>query len=517
VSAVQPPLLPRLHDYVTHYAGCRPAAEAVVHDDVRMTWTDLSREVDACARALLGLGVARGDRVAMLSDPCSDFLVVYLATVSIGGIFQGLNPKYTRGELAHVAVDAQPVLLFGRLGAEGSEDRTATLATEVTSVRATIDWADGGYDRFLAYGTGVGQAALDRARAAVEPLDPAVLVHTSGSTGRPKGALLPHRGLTFCSTVQADHWVQEPGERFICNLPINHVGCLGDTCAATVVAGGTLVFQERFDPEAVLALIERERINLWGAVPAMFAMSVRSPGFERADLSSLRRIVWSGGAMPLPLARRLAERCGRCSNAYGMTETVGSVTYTADDDDLEVVCTTIGRPDPRYEVRIARADGSTCGIDEEGEVVVRGDFVMRGYLDRPEATAEALDSDGWLHTGDVAKQRSDGNYVLVGRLKEMYKSGGYNVCPREIEVVLEEHPDVSLAAVIGVHDETFGEVGHAFVLDESGRLDAQQLRDHARAHLANYKVPKQFTIATSLPMLPIGKIDKLALRSRSDP
>ncbi len=513
---MEPPLLPRLSDYVTHWAAEMGTTEAAVMGDLRLTWNDLARDVDACAKGLLGAGVAHGDRVALLGNPRPEFLVVYLATASVGAVFQGLNPKYSYGELLYVAGDARPVLLFDLVGDEATANR---LRADTPSIRDVVAWHEGtatSYTAFLAAGHGVQPDRLHAARATVDTLDPMALVYTSGSTGRPKGALLPHRGLTYCSTVQADHWVGAPAWRVVCNLPINHVGCLGDLCAASIVAGGTLVFRERFDAEELLHLIEKERIDLWGAVPAMFALSAQTPSFPTADLTSLRRIIWSGGAMPIGLARQLQARCATVANSYGLTESVGSVTYTDDDADLETKCVTIGRPDPRYEVRIATSDGTECSIDEPGEILVRGDFVMRGYLNRPEATAEAIDAHGWLHTGDVATRRGDGNLVLLGRMQDMFKSGGYNVYPTEIETALEKQPSVTLAAVLGVPDAVYGEVGHAFVLGSPTALTAHDLRAFAKERLANYKVPKHFTIASELPMLPIGKIDKLTLRQQLD-
>jgi acyl-CoA synthetase (AMP-forming)/AMP-acid ligase II len=315
--------------------------------------------------------------------------------------------------------------------------------------------------------------------------------------------------------VQADYWFDGPGS-IVCNLPIDHVGALGNICATALVTGSTIVFQERFDAAGVLGLIERERVTYWGAAPTMFLLSVNTPEWRTADLSSLHKIIWSGGAAPIALIRALASRCSNLVTSYGMTETVGEVTFSDPADDLDTLSVTIGRPEPRYEVQIVRDDGSQCDEDEEGEIVVRGDFIMRGYMNEAEATAATIDPNGWLHTGDVARRRSDGCYVLVGRKTDMYKSGGYNVYPREVELALEEHPAVHQAGVVAVKDDTWGSVGHAFVLADPSEVRAEDLDTFVRERLANYKVPKRFTITPDLPMLPIGKLDKKALKASAN-
>jgi fatty-acyl-CoA synthase len=269
---------------------------------------------------------------------------------------------------------------------------------------------------------------------------------------------------------------------------------------------------ESFDPVGSLDAIERERLNVWGGVPTMLQLCVETPGFDRRDLSSLEYVLWGGAAAPRPLLERLARLGVKLATSYGMTESTGSVTYTDLDADLDTLAETVGRPHPGYQVRLAREDGRPCAPGEEGEIRVRGDFVMLGYFNRPEATAETLDAEGWLHTGDVAVARADGNWRLVGRKSEMFKSGGYNVYPREIEIALESHPGVAMAAVVGVPDPLYQEVGHAFVLPRGDTEPSEaELRAFLRERLANYKVPKRLFVRRELPMLPIGKIDRVRL------
>jgi acyl-CoA synthetase (AMP-forming)/AMP-acid ligase II/enoyl-CoA hydratase/carnithine racemase len=516
VTGRQIPGLPRISDYLNHWAAHQPEADFLLNDDARMTYGQSREQVDAFARGLLAAGVKRGDRIGAYGYARPEYFICFLAAASIGAIWLGLSPKHTLDELAYNAADAEPRVILGLLDDPSQGEVLSELQRRVPELEGLISRSPSSFapslPEFLAAGSEISDERLEQARAAVEPDDAAAVVYTSGSTGRPKGALLPHGGLATCCVVQYRHFITFEPLRVPCNLPINHVGCLGDISCSTLVAGGALFFMERFDAGGVLKVIERERLTLWFGVPTMLVLSTRTPEWRTADLSSLRRIWWSGGSASEELVRELARLGIPLSNSWGMTETVGSITYTSDQDPIEVLANTIGRPDPRFAVRIVRNDGSDCDTGEEGELIVAGPGRMLGYLNRPVETAEAI-RDGWVHTGDAAVRRADGNFKLVGRLTDMYKSGGYNVYCREVEMALEAHPSVSLAAVVGVPDPLYGEVGCAFVVGE-GRapLDEDELRAHARERLANYKVPKRTILIGELPRLPIGKIDKRRLR-----
>lgn len=510
------PRLPRIGDYLAHYADERPDAPFLLHDEVRLTYGEARELVDGLARALLAVGVKRGDRVAAYGHARPEYFVSFLAAASIGAVWLGLNPKYTLDELAHNVADAEPKLLLGLLDDPGQDEVLVALRQRVPALERLVSRAPSdvapSLAELIAKGDAVPAERLEQARATVGPEDPAALVYTSGSTGRPKGALLPHRGLISCCVVQSERWVDFAPLRTLCDLPINHVGCLGDICCSTLVAGGALFFMEKFDAAGLLGVIERERISFWGAVPTMLLLATRTPEWQTADLSSLRRIMWSGARGSDELVRELGRVGVPLSTSYGMTESVGSVTYTSDDDPAELLASTIGRPDPHFGVRIVRPDGSDCGAGEEGELIISGDCLMLGYLNRPEATAETI-RDGWLFTGDAAVARADGNLELVGRLSDMYKSGGYNVYCREVEMALEAHPAIGIAAVVGLPDALFGEIGCAFVVtDGATPLDAEAVRAFLREHLANFKLPKRIVAVEELPRLPIGKVDKRRLR-----
>ncbi len=512
------PVLRLIGDHLRRWADERPDHEFLVFDDSRLTYSDTRELVDLTARALMAAGVEPGDRVAMISNPRPEFLIHFLATTDIGAIWMGLNPKYTPGELDHVLGDAEPSMLFGF--APDDTSALTELAARHPSIDRVVDLDElapsgrTGWEEFLSRAEDTEPAGLSSRRDGVDPGGPAYLVYTSGSTGRPKGALLTHRGSNICNVIGVER-KNLLHRSIICNLPINHVGAIGDICGRTMTGGGTIFFQERFSPLEMMRLIEAERIQIIAGVPTMLQMCVNHPEFDDIDLSSVELIAWGGAAMPADLLEKLIAKTGarECTMGYGMTETTGGVTYSGLTDSVELLTTTVGTPDPRQPLRIWHPDGREAEPGEAGEIQVRGDYTMAGYWRQPDATAEAFTPDGWLHTGDLAEMRPDGYVRIVGRMSEMFKSGGYNVYPREVELALEEHPDVDMAAVVGIPDPQFQEVGVAYVSGSPGP-DPDELREFARQRLANYKIPKQIMVVDSLPMLPIGKVDKKTLRAR---
>lgn len=513
------PVLPRITDYVHHHAARFPDREAVVADDRRWTYADLERNVERWARSLIASGIAPGDRVAMLGIPSPEFLAVFLATTGIGAIWLGLSPRYQLEEYRYLLGDASPRVLIALTEFEGRDYAAdlAALREEFPCIRSlvtldrvlpdSIPYAD-----FLQCGEVTAAERYHQIRHGVEAGSAALIVYTSGSSGKPKGAMLSHHGLCLGNAIQGREFgVDVP--RAVCPFPINHVACVGDTCCTTLIRGGTLVFMPRFDADAVLDTIQHERINLWIGVPTMFILASERPGFVASRLASLETIVWGGAAMPRAQIQRFQGLNARLMTLYGLTESTTDISFTAADADLEQLADTVGRPPPEFEVRVVDTDGKPQGVAEPGELQIRSDVNMLGYYQRPDATQAAFTADGWLRTGDLGYRRDDGNLVLVGRLSEMFKSGGFNVYPREIEEAIESHPAVALAAVFGVPDPLFQEVGEAWVLLTSGGgVDAVALASHCREQLANYKVPKRFFLCSELPMLPVGKIDKARLK-----
>ena len=523
-------VLDLISDHLDRQAGLRPDQEFIVQDDRRLTYAQTKAAVATAAKALIASGVERGDRVAFMGNPTLEFWINFLAVTSVGALWVGLNPKNTSGELDHVVNDAAPRLLFGfsTIDNEPMLDELRRLAAKHESVDAVVvvdheppTLADAATEAVVLLSTWLEGAAtvsdddLASRRSEVDPMDPAYLVYTSGSSGQPKGALITHRGSNVCNVIA----IERKGladRRIICNLPINHVGAIGDICGRTMTGGGTLFFQERFSPDAMFDTIETERLNTVGGVPAMLQMCADHPRFESVDLSSVDLLAWGGAAMPAELLQRWLDKTGatHCTMGYGMTEVTGGVTYSGLTDSVELLCTTVGTPDARQPIRIWR-DGQEAAIGETGEIQTTGDFLMAGYWRNPEATAAAFTEDGWFKTGDLAVLREDGYVQIVGRMSEMFKSGGYNVYPREVELALERHPGISMAAVVSIADPTFQEVGVAYVMGEPN-LDPDEIRRFAAEHLASYKLPRQINIVAELPMLPIGKVDKKALQVLAD-
>ena len=509
-----------LSDYVGYFALESPDRVAVVFGPYRVTYTDLQNEIEVWSRALIASGIGKGDRVAMLCTPRSEFWTLFLAAIRIGAIWVGLNPKYQRDELCYLVSDCEPKLLFSLVQWQGRDYRNELSALkeeficidEIVPIGGTMPGATPLEDFLQRAGT-VKENRCSDALGAVTGADPALIVYTSGTTGKPKGAVISHYGLTGGATIQTTHLrVERPA--IVVNFPINHVACVADTCATTLVKGGKIVFQERFDPAATLQAIEDEHCNIMGGVPTMLQMMLADPGFSSFDLSSVELVAWGGAAMPRAEIDKLEEICPRLMQLYGLTESSANVVYGEEGAPPEILAETIGKPDQNVECRIVDDAGNACGLEVAGELQFRAGILFKGYWNRPKETRDSFTPDGWLKTGDIGFLREDGNIELVGRRSEMYKSGGYNIYPREIEIVLESIPSVVMAAVIGVPNELYQEVGHAYVLVEPGSLvNADQLKSICRAKLANYKIPKRFSVRHELPMLPVGKINKQALKS----
>ena len=508
-----------IHELLAERVEAHPQAIAALDGDLSLTYAALGAEVDVIARALLASGIQRGDRVATMAPPSSEFWLQYLATVSIGAIWHGLNPVYRERDFTYILGDARPRLVFTRSPWEG-RDYCAELQAAGPQVETfvAIGQANGRacqFTDFVNRASEISDATLQTARAAIDPEDCAVIVYTSGTTGQPKGAMLSHRAIVQ-SALDNARWMRS--ERLACSVNaavINHVGGLNNLCMNVFAGGGRIVFHHKADPHKLGELRRRERPSYLVTSPTGFMMSMNAPNFAAAKLDHFKLIVCGGATTPEAILRAW-EPCGaRITSVYGQTETTGIVTRTDEDASIADVAETIGKPLPQCEFRVARTDGSECDPGENGELQMRGAYAMSGYFGRPEATREAFTEDGYLHTGDIGHRRADGNLVFVGRLKEMFKSGGYNVYPMEIEQAIAEHPAVLLAAVLPVPHPLYQEVGHAFVMPHPGQqVDEGELREFLKQRIANYKVPKGFDVEPALPLLPNGKIDKLALKQR---
>ncbi len=517
------PLLDRISDYAAWHADKKPDAAALVLGGKVTSYSDLSTSIDALAKALLAAGVAKGDRVATLQSPHPDYVTAWLATASIGAIWVGLNPRYQAAELTYVIKDAEPKVLLTRTDIGGRSylaEIAALLSSAITLDQVVAFTGEPGSEgitamsAFLAAGQAVSDETLKAARDECGRRDPCVIVYTSGSTGKPKGALLHHEGIAAFALAQNEIWPLEPHSN-INYLPINHIGCVCDITAPCLVAGGTLHFMEQFDPAAATRMIESEKLTMWGSVPSAFALQMAMPEYTTTDLSSLQLIVWEGAAMPDEMIGELLKIGLPMATNYSMSESVGGITVLEPTRDREVLTHSVGGAFPGVDIRLVGVDDREVADGEPGEVTFKSPYAFLGYWRQPDATAEAFTADGYFKSGDLAVRRPDGRYKVIGRLKEMYKSGGHNVYPREVEMVLEEHPAVVQAAVVSTDDPIWQEIGVAYVtLTEN--VSSHVLERWCRERLSNYKIPKRIITVSNMPLLPIGKIDKLALKSRRD-
>lgn len=507
----------RIHDLLESHAVTTPEAEAAIEGENRLTYGELAGRVDAIARALIASGVKPGDRVATMVPPSLDFWMTYLASVSIGAIWMGLNPRYQLPEYAYLLSDATPSLIFCRSDYEG-RPYLAELQTISGDVETFVALGEANgraveLEAFLARAAECDDATLAARRAAVDPEAIGVIVYTSGTTGKPKGAMLSHRAImAACLTNLC--WMADGLESTVEVAPINHVGALNNVCMNVLAYGGRIVFHHRVDFEAIARITRAERLSYMVGSPTSFAMFAMTDEKGTERLGHYKLIVFGGGATAEALLQPVFDLGVPMFNVYGQTETCGIATATDAGASPKTMAETFGRPLPGNELRIADAQGNSVPVGATGEIQVRGPICMSGYFNRPEATAEAFTADGFLRTGDLGVEQPDGNFSFVGRLKEMFKSGGYNIYPVEIELALCEHPAIGMAAVLPVPHPVFQEVGHAFIEAPAGAVDEDELRGFLKSRIANYKIPKSFSFEADLPKLPNMKIDKQALKRR---
>lgn len=513
-----------LWHYVDHWAAIKPDAEAIVFQERRLTWSDFQAEVDKAARAFLAAGVKRGDRIAMVAMACPEFLVSFMAASKIGATWLGLSPKFTVDELRYIIGHCQPSLLLTLHEYRGIDliECGRTFREEFPSIETVLVIGEphpefDSYEAFL----NTPRPELDNAFTAriaeVQPTDEVLLMYTSGSTGKPKGVLQTHQSIIENIRIELEYFRIGGDGRLLIHFPVNHVAADVELGYGGVMGGSTLVLMDAFDPQASLEVIEKERVSMVGQVPAMFLLQFQAPKFKQMDWSHVKYFIWGGAGVPqlvLDVLKQIAAQTGaRLLTGYGSTELCGFVTYTTGDEDPERMSKSVGRIAPPFEFKVVDEDRNEVPVGEVGELAVRGPSVMKGYLNNPKVTREVIDREGWYYTSDLCHVDGEGYIFLAGRSSEMYKTGGENVFPREIEEVLESHPAVLFAAVLGVKDALYSEVGHSFVTLKPGKqTDEEELRQHCKAHLANFKVPKRFTIQESLPLLPNGKVNKMALR-----
>jgi acyl-CoA synthetase (AMP-forming)/AMP-acid ligase II len=487
--------------------------DALVTNDRRFTYAELRAEVRRAAAALIDLDVGVGDRVAIWSPNTWHWVVACLATTYAGGVVVPLNTRYTASEASDIlARTGAPVLVAAGefLGADKTADLDrAELPKLQHIVRVPIDKQDGTWDEFMTRGGGVAaQERADARAAAVTPDDVSDILFTSGTTGRSKGALCAHRQSLAGSAAWAECGQITSDDRYLCINPFFHNFGYKAGILACLQSGATLIPQLTFDPEQAMAAVQDHRITVLPGPPTIYQTLLDHPKRGNYDLSSLRFAVTGAAVVPVVLIERMQTELDIdiVLTAYGLTEANGFGTMCRPDDDAVTVATTCGRPIADFDLRIGEHD----------EVLLRGPNVMLGYLDDEEASAAAIDADGWLHTGDVGKVDDRGNLTITDRLKDMYICGGFNVYPAEIEQVLARLDGVVESAVIGVSDDRLGEVGKAFIVTKPGAdLDEPTVIAYTRQHLANFKTPRSVEFLDVLPRNPGGKVVKPLLRERA--
>ena len=493
----------------------------------RWTYAELDRDVNALARGMIAAGIAKGDRVGIWSPNCAEWTLVQYATAKIGAILVNVNPAYRTHELAYALNQSGVRLLVSATEFKTSDYRSmvdevvSPGSTTGSAVERVVYLGTGDWDDLVAEGAGLPDDAVPERMSTLDNNDPINIQYTSGTTGYPKGATLSHRNILNNGffTTETINFTHE--DRLAIPVPFYHCfGMVMGNLGCTTHGAAMIIPAPGFDPTITLRTIVDERCTAVYGVPTMFIAMQNLPGFESYDLSTLRTGVMAGSICPVEVMKRCISdmHMEEVSIAYGMTETSPVSTQTRPDDDLDRRTATIGAVHPHVEIKVIDpTTRKTVERGEPGELCTRGYSVMLGYWNDDEKTAEAIDEDGWMHTGDLAVMREDGYCNIVGRIKDMVIRGGENVYPREIEEFLYTHPDIEDVQVIGVPDEKYGEELCAWVKMRAGAdpVDAAAVREFASGKLAHYKIPRYVMVVDEFPMTVTGKIRKVQMREES--
>ena len=525
------------------YAG----RDALVHAETgaRYTYSEFRAEVERVARGLMALGIRHGHHVGIWATNYSEWVLTQFATAKIGAVMVNVNPAYRTHELAYVLEqsEANALILIGRFR---NSDYVAMLNEVVPELKESSPgelrssrfpylrnvihippngagdnsvtpegmW---GWDEMVAKNIEVSPAQLSERQSQCRPDDPVNIQYTSGTTGNPKGAMLTHHNLVANAVYVGDCIELTEIDRLCIPVPFYHCfGCVMGNLGCITHGSAIIVPSEHFDPLKALQALDRERCTALYGVPTMFIAQLGHPDFDSFDVTSLRTGIMAGSPCPIEVMRQVIDRMGadQMTIAYGQTEASPVITQTLTTDSIERRVSTVGKVLPGVEARVVDPEtGREVGPDVQGELQTRSSMVMRGYYNMPEATATAIDDEGWLHTGDLATVDADGYYKITGRLKDMIIRGGENVYPREIEEFLYTHPKVSDVQVIGVPDERFVEEVMAWVTLKPGELaEPEEIREFCRGKIAHYKIPRYVKITSEFPMTVTGKVQKFRMR-----
>ncbi|HEY3392738.1 MAG TPA: AMP-binding protein [Lacipirellulaceae bacterium] len=520
-----------------------PQGDALVSCNlsVRMTWAELDAAVDQVSRALLALGLSPGDHFGVWATNVPEWVLLQFATARIGVVLVNFNPAYRTGELKYALcqsdvrglalVDAFKSSDYFEMLNEACPELAAAAPGQLRSIAfPKLKWVLSlrgetpagalSWQEFLLRADSVPPSRLNEVEAGLTANDPINIQYTSGTTGAPKGAMLSHRNILLNAYYAGACQKLDHTDRICIPVPLYHCfGCvLGTLCA--VAHGAAMVFPaESFNPCATLAAIEAERCTAIYGVPTMFIAMLEHEDYPRRNLSSLRTGIMAGSPCPIETMKRVTHEMGarEITIGYGQTEASPLITQTRTDDPIELRVGTVGRPIPGVEAKIADVEtGEDLPDGQPGELCGRGHGVMIGYYNMPDKTAEAIDADGWLHTGDLALREPNGYYRITGRLRDMIIRGGENIYPREIEERLYEHPAVMEVQVVGVPDRRLGEEVLAWVKLKSGCTATEdELRAFCRQSLAHFKAPRYWKFVESFPTTVTGKIQKFKIREQA--
>ncbi|RLB41551.1 MAG: fatty acid--CoA ligase [Deltaproteobacteria bacterium] len=498
---------------------------AIVDGPTTLTFGALSERVDEAARALIAVGISKGDRVAIWAPNVWEWIVCALAIHTVGGVMVPVNTRYKGIEAAYLLDKSGAKALFTVTGFL-DVDYVALLRdtdielpglAQIIVVRGDAPEGTLSYQEFLERASEVSETAAKERAATLCPDDLADILFTSGTTGKPKGAMCTHaQNLRVYDQWSSIIGLRE-GDRYLVVLPFFHSFGYKAGWFSALLRGATIFPEPVFDVNVVLRRIQEDAITMLPGPPALYQSLLLHPDRAQFDISSLRLAVTGAAAIPVELIHRMKDDLGfdTVITAYGLTESCGVVTMCRLDDDAETIATTSGRAIPDVEVRIIDGEGNPAPTNDPGEIVVRGYNVMKGYLDADEETKKAIDADGWLHTGDIGTMDERGNIKITDRLKDMFIVGGFNAYPAEIENTLLQMPGIGEVAVIGVPDERLGEVGMAFVVAAPGQsLVSDAVIAWSRKNMANFKVPRRVEVLDALPRNATGKVVKFELRER---
>ncbi len=498
-----------------------PDRRMVVYQGRELSFRDVDEYSDRVAASLLRLGFAKGDRIGIIGWNQPEWLYTYFAAAKIGAVVVGLNVRYRDTELEYMLNQslAKGLVTLARTDDMDYVAYFDSFRKRIPSVEHFIFMGGEGFrgsqsfERFL--DAEVDRPALDAAKEAVRPEDLVMIIYTSGTTGRPKGASLSHKSQLASARAQTVHCRVTPDDLQLIVLPLNHVSGITCMVLSGLLARATGILIPSVDFDEIVRQTREYRPTIFGGVPTLFTLLFMKEEFLALDLSPVRLVVSGGSNSDPPLLRQIQEVFPKATvmNLYGLSEVSGGIVMSPWESDFERTVRSIGKPFPGIEVRVKDPEGRDLPAGETGELHFRGECVVEGYFRMPEETDAAFDEEGWVASGDMGYLDEDGYIVLMGRKKEMYIQGGFNVYPVEVENLLNKHPKVAMAAGIGVPDPVMGEVGRYYIIPKPGEsATEEELKAYCAEHLADYKIPKQIVFRESLPLTPVGKVMKARLR-----